>query len=90
MFNIFKKQTAEEFVEEAKETYMVPEVKPAEPDVNENALYMVGVNEHGMVQLRVGTLYAITLTMNNSAVRTLIRQLEAAMPAEEENTNGVN
>lgn len=87
MFNIFKKQTAKEFVEEAKETYMVPEVKPAEPNVNEDALYMVGVNEHGMVQLRVGTPYAITLTMNNSAVRTLIKQLEAAMPEEEDHTN---
>ena len=86
MFNIFKKQTAKEFVEEAKETYMVPEVKPAQLNVNEDALYMVGINEHGMVQLRVGTPYAVTLTMNNSAVRKLIKQLEAAMP-EEENTN---
>lgn len=92
MFNIFKKRTAKEFMDEAKETYTVPEVKPVEPvtpDMNENALYMVGVNEHGMVQLRVGTPYAITLTMNNSAVRKLIKQLEAAMP-EEDDTNGVN
>ena len=85
LFNIFKKQTAKEFVEEAKETYMVPEVKSAEPNVNEDALYMVGMNDHGMVQLRVGTPYAVTLTMNNSAVKKLIKQLEAAMPEEEKN-----
>jgi hypothetical protein len=89
MFNIFKKRTAKEFLDEAKETYMVPEVKPVIPDINENALYMVGVNEYGMVQLRVGSSYSLTLSMNNSAVRTLIKQLEAAMP-EEDNTNGVN
>lgn len=83
MFNLFGKRTAKEFLEEAKETYMVPEVKPVETNVNEDALYTVGVNNHGMVQLRVGTPYAVTLTMNNSAVRTLIKQLEAAMPEED-------
>ena len=79
---IAMKSINKEFLEEAKKTYMAPEVKSAEPDVNENALYMVGVNEHNMVQLRVGTPYAVTLTMNNSAVRKLIKQLEAAMPEE--------
>jgi hypothetical protein len=84
MFNLFGKRTAKEFLDEAKETYIVPEVKPVETDVNESALYMVGVNEHGMVQLRVGGSYAITLTMNNSAVRQMIKQLEAAMPEEDQ------
>ena len=83
MFDLFRKRTAEEFVKEAKEKYTVPEVKPEEPKLNEDALYMVGVNEHGMVQLRVGAPYAITLTMNNSAVRQLIKQLEAAMPEDD-------
>lgn len=82
MFDFFRSRTAKEFVEEAKEKYMVPEVKPAQPKLNEDALYMVGTNEQGMVQLRVGNPYAVTLTMNNSAVRHLIRQLEAAMHEE--------
>ena len=84
MFDFFRSRTAKDYIEEAKEKYMVPEVKPVKPDVNEDALYMVGVNEHGMVQLRVGSSYAVTLTMNNSAVRKLIKQLEAAMPEEED------
>jgi hypothetical protein len=83
MFNLFGKRTAKEFLDEARETYMVPEIKPVETSVNEDALYMVGVNEYGLVQLRVGTHYAITLTLNNSAVRTLIKQLKAAMPEED-------
>lgn len=83
MFDFFRKRTAKELIEEAKEKYMVPEVNPAKPLLNEDALYMVGMNEHGMVQLRVGTPTSITLTMNNSAVRKLIKQLEAAMPEDE-------
>lgn len=83
MFDLFRRRTAKEFVEEAKEKYMVPEVETKKPSLNEDALYMVGLNEHGMVQLRVGAPYAITLTMNNSAVRKLIKQLEAAMPDED-------
>jgi hypothetical protein len=84
MFNFFSKRTAEDYLKEAKETYMVPDVKPVKPLLNEDALYMVGVNDQGMVQLRVGTPTSITLTMNNYAVRRLIKQLEAAMPEEEE------
>ena len=82
MFDFFRSRTAKEFVDEAKEKYMVPEVKAPAPKLNEDALYMVGVNEQGMVQLRVGSPYTVTLTMNSSAVRHLIRQLEAAMPEE--------
>ena len=84
MFDFFRQRTAKEFVEEAKDKYMVPEVKPVKAPLNEDALYMVGVNEHGMVQLRVGTPTSITLTMNNHAVRKLIKQLEAAMPEEDQ------
>ena len=83
MFDFFRKRTAEEFVEEAKEKYMAPQAETKKPSLNEDALYMVGVNEHGMVQLRVGTPTSITLTMNNSAVRQLIKQLEAAMPEDD-------
>ena len=83
MFDFFRRRTAQEYIEEAKEKYMVPETKPEAPKLNEDALYMVGVNEHGMVQLRVGAPYAITLTMNNGAVRQLIKQLEAAMPEDD-------
>ena len=82
MFDLFRSRTAKEFIEEAKDKYMVPEVQPSVPQVKD-AVYMVGNSEDGRVQLRVGYPTSITLTMNNASVRHLIRQLEAAMMEDE-------
>ena len=52
----------------------------------EDATYMIGTLDDGRVQLRVGAPTSVILTMNNVAVRKMIKLLEAAM-LEEENTN---
>ena len=83
MFDFFRQRTAKEFVEEAKDKYMVPKVEPIQHTPKE-ALYMVGTDADGQVQLRVGYPTSITLTMNNASVKHLIRQLEAAMIEEQE------
>ena len=97
MFNWFGRRNAEDYLDDAKkyadeanEKYNVPPIpKVEEPkQKTKDALYMVGSTDDGMVQLRVGTPTSITLTMNEPAVRQLIRQLEAAIttncPSEEE------
>lgn len=64
-----------------KETYITPTDK-------EDATYMVGTLDDGRVQLRVGYPTSITLTMNDVAVRKLIKMLEAALDNEGDNSNG--
>lgn len=88
MFNWFGRRTAKDYLEDAKnfmdeanEKYNVPPMPEvvAPKQKTKDALYMVGSTDDGMVQLRVGTPTSITLTMNEPAVRQLIRQLEAAI-----------
>lgn len=88
MFNWFGRRTAKDYLEDAKNFMDEANAKynvPPMPCVKEpesktkDALYMVGSTDDGMVQLRVGTPTSITLTMNEPAVRQLIRQLEAAI-----------
>ena len=42
---------------------------------NKDAIYMVGINEDGMTQIKVGYPTSITLTLNNAGVAHLIKQL---------------
>ena len=84
MFNIFgKKKTAKDFMDEAKETYGLPEPKttPVMPKRAQPSPvhYKVGNDGNNNVVLQIGDGYSMTLTMNNSATRQLIRLLEAAM-----------
>lgn len=83
MFNIFG----------AKTDYVVPEkaqIPELEPQVNlyEDALYTVGRNEHGMIQLvlKSGNVGRTTLSMDPKGTRHMIRMLEAALdePQEQE------
>ena len=62
----------------------MPKVVAPRDTTNDDAVYTIGRNEAGMVQLRMnGNGYgATTLTMNKTSVRSLIRQLEAALPEE--------
>ena len=64
----------------------MPKVVAPRDTTNDDAIYTIGRNEAGRIQLRMnGNGYgSSTLTMNESAVRSLIRQLEAALPEEEE------
>ena len=66
------------------EPYIVP---GKEMKDQSDALYMVGTLDDGRVQLRVGYPSSVILTMNNVAVRKMIKLLEAAMLEEGDNTN---
>jgi hypothetical protein len=90
MFNWFKRKTVEQTT--ATDDMMLgdypghvpprPLPSPSRDTTYDAALYTIGRNEAGMIQLRMnGDSYAaMTLTMNESSVRSLIRQLEAALP----------
>lgn len=67
------------------EPYIVPGKEMAERV--EDATYMIGTLNDGRVQLRVGYPTSVILTMNNVAVRKMIKLLEAAMLEEGDNTN---
>jgi len=57
---------------------------PPRDTTNDAALYTIGCNNAGMVQLRMNSDYSsTTLSMNKTAVRSMIRQLEAALPEED-------
>lgn len=56
-------------------------------DKPEDATYMIGTLDDGRVQLRVGYPTSVILTMNNVAVRKMIKLLEAAMLEEDTPTN---
>lgn len=60
-----------------KETPTMPEVeKPADPSMNANAHYTVGINEHGRTQFRMQLDYgSATLTMNDAGTLDLIEDL---------------
>ena len=76
MFNLFNRKTSKEFMEEAKETYPspAPKVRPADDE----CLYTVGPTNDGRTVLRITNGYSImSLTMNDVAVRQMIRLLEA-------------
>ena len=53
----------------------------------EDATYMIGTLDDGRVQLRVGYPSSVILTMNNVAVRKMIKLLEAAMLEEGDTSN---
>ena len=71
---------------EPKVTPVMPKVVAPRDTANDDAVYTIGINDTGNIQLRLnGNGYgATTLTMNEAAVRTLIRQLEAALPEQDE------
>lgn len=66
------------------EPYIVPGKEMKEQT---DATYMIGTLDDGRVQLRVGHPTSITLTMNNVAVRQMIKLLEAAMLEEGDTSN---
>jgi hypothetical protein len=65
--------------------YIVPGKKMKEQP--EDATYMIGTLDDGRVQLRVGYPTSVILTMNNVAVRKMIKLLEAAMLEEGDTSN---
>lgn len=94
MFGWRKRQIANKVDVDINDTVLPePAVIPVMPRVvaprdttNDDAVYTIGRNDAGRIQLRMkGDGYgSSTLTMNTSAVRSLIRQLEAALPEEDD------
>lgn len=82
MFDLFKRKTAKEFMDEAKETYSVPEVPKVETPKRDNVVYKIGKTEEGKITLSLGDYSGTVVTMNNQGVDTLIRMLEAAKDPE--------
>lgn len=48
-------------------------------DMSRDAIYMVGINEDGFTQLKVGYPTSVTLTLNPEAVALLIKQLAVSI-----------
>lgn len=71
---------------EPKVIPFMPRVVEPRDTTYDEALYTVGVNQAGLTQLRVsGTgIGAITLSMNAASVYSMIRQLEATLPEDDE------
>ncbi len=79
MFNLFKKKTAKEFLEEAKETYGLPEPKkvPPMPEIEKDPVtyYRIGFTDNNRVSFTMG--YS-EITMNANGINTMIKMLETA------------
>jgi hypothetical protein len=74
MLNLFGKRTAKEMIEEAKETYTVPESKPKKEDEpTGRTMYSIGLTDNNRVSFKMG--YS-EITMNPQGVQHLIDQLE--------------
>jgi hypothetical protein len=83
MFNLFGRKTANDFMQEAKETYSVPEV---EPPTKDREFYRVGRTEEGRTTLTMidsGGYGSLTLTMNREACEQMIRMLESTFTDEQ-------
>lgn len=75
MFDFFRRRTAEEFIEEAKEKYTVPP-KPAPapaPEKPATTYYRLGLTDNNRVSFQMG--YS-EITMNQKGVDNMIKQLE--------------
>jgi hypothetical protein len=90
MFNLFGRKTAKDFMEEAKETYAVPEVKPisAPEPKKQKEHYRVGRTDDGYTTLTMIShdgYGSMTLTMNQEACEQMIRMLESTFAEVKEN-----
>lgn len=53
-----------------------------EQDMSRDSIYMVGINEDGYTQLKVGWPSSVTLTLNPEAVALLIKQLAVTIDTD--------
>lgn len=72
MFDIFKKRTAKEFLEQANETYIVPEKEEAK-EKPATTYYRLGLTDNNRVSFSMG--YS-EITMTADGVDNLVKQLE--------------
>ena len=73
MFDFFRKRTAKEFLDDAKETYDVESTPEVEQDPK--TCYRIGLTDNNRVSLQMG-YYEIT--MNIEGVNSMIKMLEVA------------
>ncbi len=71
MFDFFRRRTAKEFLEEAKEKYEIPPMPKVEDPAT--VFYRIGVTDKNRLSLQMG--YS-EITMNKTGVQNLIDQLE--------------
>lgn len=94
MFNFFNRKTKKHFTEQPKENCGLPIAKefPPMPEIKENAdecPYTVGRTNTGKTVLKIGEGYRmVTVTMNDSATRQLIRMLEATLTDDVKHDTG--
>lgn len=89
MFNFFSRKTAKDFMEQAKETYVVPPMPTVEPPKpkEDKCFYTVGTTQSGKTVLRMcdeSGYSSLSLTMNEAATRQMIRMLEATLTEEDD------
>jgi hypothetical protein len=81
VFDFFNRKTAKDFMEQAQETYQAPPAK-------DECLYTVGTTQSGQTVLKLVDGYmTMSLTMNDVAVRKMIRLLEATLEEEQNEQN---
>jgi hypothetical protein len=86
MFNLFGRKTANDLMQEAKETYSAPEVVSPKKENKEH--YRVGRTEDGWTTLTMISddgYGSLTLAMNREACEQLIRMLESTFAEVKEN-----
>jgi len=89
MFNLFRKKTAKEFIEEAKETYIAPK-KEETKEKPATTYYRIGLTSNNRVSFQMGY---DEITMNQTGCENLIAQLTLFMnqlsnEQEEETADG--
>lgn len=79
MFDLFKKKTVKNFIDDVHETYGLPEpVKvPPMPEVEKDVVtfYRIGPTDNNRVSFQMG--YS-EITMNANGINTMIKMLESA------------
>lgn len=87
MFNLFSKKTAEEYIEQSKEVYKMPQ-KSNKPKDEKQEYYRIGARPDGMTTITMldHNGFSMTLTLNKSGCEQMIRMIRATY-AEETPTN---
>ncbi len=87
MFNLFHKKTAEEYIDQSKEVYNMPQ-KSNKPKDDKQEYYRIGARQDGMTTITMldSGGFSMTLTMNKAGCEQMIRMIRATY-AEETPTN---
>ena len=84
MFDFFRRRTAKEFLEEAKEKYTVPAPEPEKPVT---VFYRLGLTDNNRVSFSMGYT---EITMNSAGVQQMIDQLVFFQSQLKEEENGID